>query len=222
MYTDENRFITCMYSHWPEYVRFAADAGATNVGCAAVFKSYNHDAIHIFNKNLFSHWLYNYTWKKIIRTDIFKFSVKLAQNWYVPFRELVRHFDGYSHSMHLPHVCPPLHIPHGFFKRNIKILYCSKQRKPGWLHVNPLLPYRTVRKDGADYRFTLEEIPLFWKDRISKIEIAEEHTKKALYDARNAEKNVILDTNLLWINRKMPVIPAKWMSPWLFLHEPNL
>ena len=224
MYTDNAPFITCMYSHWPEYIRFAADNGAFNAGCAAIFNSYNHDAIHIFNKTLFKHWLFNYKWGEIYRTDHFKFCVKLGQNCYVPYRELVRHFDGYSHSMHLPHVCPPLHIPPGFFKRNIKILYCAKQRRPGWVHVNPCLPYRTIHKDGADYRFTLREMPLFWRDRVSEIEIANEMPKKILYDARNVEKAVTLDTGLLWSRKFLPVIPAGWMAPWLFLRpeQPTL
>lgn len=220
MYNDPRRHISCIYSHWPEYIRFSA-GHAHNVGCAAVFPSHNTDAIHIITKDVFYDWWFKWNWKNMDcrRTDFIKFLVRYTSPCYVPYRELVRHFDGYSHSMHLPHICPPLHIPHGFFKRNIKILYCGQRKylKPGWTLVNPLLPYKTVaRKHGADFRYTLDDLPLFWKDRISQIEVATEIPKNILYRARNREKKAFFGPHR-FTTRVLGRLPIHWMDRWLFL-----
>ena len=40
------------------------------------------------------------------------------------------------------------------------------------LNINPLKEnYYAYNLDGVDYKFTLKDIPLFWKNRISKIDI---------------------------------------------------
>lgn len=67
MYDDPTPFISCIYSHWPEYIRFAADNHAWNNGCCAVFNSFNHDAIHIMSKKLFKHIFFNYRWGPLNR-----------------------------------------------------------------------------------------------------------------------------------------------------------
>jgi hypothetical protein len=59
----------------------------------------------------------------------------------------------------------------GFFEKNIKIRYGYNDRKEGWVNINPKSEYYyAYNKEGADYKFTLKELPLFWKSRISEID----------------------------------------------------
>jgi hypothetical protein len=227
MYKDQEEYISCMYSHWPEYVRFVMEGKGWREEHAAVYWSLNTDAIHIVSKPSFYRWWFHFDWgggDNLVRSDFIKFSKKCPTKCYVPYRELVRHFDGYSHSMHLPDCCPPLHIPQGFFKSNIKILYGGTEKRPGWTHINPLLPYRTVMPNGADFRYALDEIPLFWKNRISTFEIIEDIPKGNAYRARNLEKLNILEPGRKFAGRSLPVMPINWAEHYLFRKpdEPKL
>jgi hypothetical protein len=128
--------------------------------------------------------------------------------------------------MHLPHICPPLHIPKGFFKRNIKILYCGERKdlQPGWTLVNPTLPYYSVNKAiGTDYKYLIEEFPLFWRDRISEIKIAKTLPRKMLLDARNREK-IAFFARHKFTTKILPTLAPHTMNHWLFLHptQPKL
>ena len=58
------------------------------------------------------------------------------------------------------------------FEGKIKIRYGYDDYKEGWININPLNhKYYADNKQGVDYKFKLEDIPLFWKDRIEKIDI---------------------------------------------------
>ena len=68
-------------------------------------------------------------------------------------------------------ICPSLDIPRGFFESKIKIRYGYNDYKEGWVNINPKNPnYYASDKTGTDYKITLEDIPLFWKDRIIEID----------------------------------------------------
>jgi len=98
-------------------------------------------------------------------------SPMLDQSIIVPFKEIFRHFDGYWHQYISNNQCPALDIPPGFFESNIKIRYGYDDYKEGWVNINPKNPYYyAYDKRGTDYKFTLEELPLFWKCRISEID----------------------------------------------------
>jgi hypothetical protein len=91
----------------------------------------------------------------------------------VPFKEICRHFDGYQHIQ--PAItnnqCPAIDIPPGFFERDIKIRYGYDDYKEGWTNINPKNPnYYAYDKSGTDYKFTLEDLPLIWKHKISFID----------------------------------------------------
>jgi len=103
--------------------------------------------------------------KKLIKSPIIK------QILISPYKEIFRHFDGYYHQYITNNQCPALDIPPGFFENNIKIRYGYENYIEGWVNINPKNEhYYAYDKSGTDYKFTLNEIPLFWKSRISKID----------------------------------------------------
>jgi hypothetical protein len=75
------------------------------------------------------------------------------------------------HQLISNNICPSLEIPTNFFESNIKIRYGYDDYKEGWVNINPKnRNYYAFDKSGTDYKFTLEDIPLVWKDRISIID----------------------------------------------------
>jgi tetratricopeptide (TPR) repeat protein len=78
-------------------------------------------------------------------------------------------------------------MPDGFFENDIKILYCAEERKPGYVHINPQIEnyYSHDHLYGVDSRYCLEDLPLFWKNRISTIEVAQEIDRELLLKYRD-------------------------------------
>lgn len=95
-----------------------------------------------------------------------------------PKKEICVHFDGHSNTYGLsteitPDQVPPLFIPPGFFSNNIRISYGYKEYQDGWVNINPSVKHYSFRNkhNKTDLKICLEDIPLFWKDKISKIDI---------------------------------------------------
>lgn len=159
-----------------------------------------YDSIHIISKNLFEDWFLKGNWDDALKfyppglfksehielpridgvgiTDLNFIRNKLLniptpkQKIIVPYKELARHYDGYFYHGITNNQAPSLDIPIGFFENNIKIRYGYDDRKEGWVNINPKSEYYyAYDKSGVDYKFTLKEIPLFWKNRISEIDI---------------------------------------------------
>jgi hypothetical protein len=102
--------------------------------------------------------------------DILK-SPFIKQSVVTPYKELFRHFDGYWHQKISNNQCPAIDIPPGFFEQDIKIRYGYDDYKEGWVNINPKNPnYYAYDKTGTDYKITLEDLPLVWKNRISIID----------------------------------------------------
>lgn len=105
----------------------------------------------------------------------------------IPKNPICGHFDGYSHTKKgefpVPtETFPPLFIPNGFFKNKIKIRYGYNEYKEGWVNINPLMEKHKFEdtKNGTDMRISLEDTPLFWKKRISRIDINPNLDKNAI------------------------------------------
>lgn len=147
-------------------------------------------SIQIVNKNLLGYWWFEHDYGDawMPRTDTFGSTEAISPETacILPYRELVRHFDGYSHNGIDINACPPLFIPAGFFDGEIRILYCSDNSRKGYVSVNPLKKnYTTVDSEGADLKCVLEDLPLFWRSRIAQVETARHVDEKLLLRRRN-------------------------------------
>ena len=192
-------YISCYFSHWPEMVRMIDTNNKYEANVIKDSKNYflikwrNIDSIQIVNKELLRYWWFenNYGEATLVRSDtpsslggvpvICPDMVTL-----VPYREIVRHFDSYSHVNLSINDCPPLFIPDGFFRNDIKINYCTDQTEKGYLTIDPRKKnYSTVELNGADYKCMLDEIPLFINNRISIINKGEDLNSNHLISLRN-------------------------------------
>ena len=90
----------------------------------------------------------------------------------IPYKEQLRHFDGYMHQRITNDTCPSLTIPDGFFENKIKVRYGYNDYKKGWVNINPQNQnYYASDKNGVDDKITLDDLPLFWKGKIIDIDI---------------------------------------------------
>ena len=138
-------------------------------------------AISIVNIDLFEKWFsaYDYKDKRIIRTeDLIGFSHP-EQYVIVPKVELCRHYDSYAHTTLLYKdlraipfsIVPPLFIPYGFFEKNIRINANTNVYKHNWVNISTKKNKYSFedKLNGTDLKLDIDDIPLFWKSRISEI-----------------------------------------------------
>jgi hypothetical protein len=169
------------FSHWPENIRTAKRNPKYVVHDNLIsFESINFDSIQIITKELYRRWWFegDFNHIKLGRPDFF--GIGLAEikpmpmhKVVIPFKEICRHFDGYQHVQPVidNNQCPALDIPPGFFEKDIKVRYGYEDYKEGWVNINPKKEYYfAYDTSGADYKFTLEDLPLVWKNRISVID----------------------------------------------------
>jgi hypothetical protein len=193
------------YSHYPEFIRNSHIAGnpVELQENSINFISGDIDAVHIVTKELYKLWWFGNDvsqydfprpdWKTWLRPAKGDIPEALCL---VPYRELCRHFDGYTAFNITNNVCPAIEIPDGFFDNNIKISHGTFQRKSGFINLNALNKnYIAFDNSGTDYKFNLEDIPEFWKTRISKIEkfnvdqnLLKKYRLKAIFDMFNFEQ----------------------------------
>lgn len=189
----DEELCSIQFSHWPENIRtvkqgfkspphfpFQEDSSYRLENNYAWANSVNFDSIQIITKELYKRWWFEGDFHsiKLPRPDYF--GIGLAEIKPVPlhktispFKEICRHFDGYQHIQ--PAItnnqCPAIDIPPGFFEGNIKIRYGYDDYKEGWLNINPKNPnYYAFDISGTDGKFTLQDLPLVWKSRISFID----------------------------------------------------
>tara|TARA_R110001592_G_scaffold71981_3_gene219687 strand:- start:5346 stop:6494 length:1149 start_codon:yes stop_codon:yes gene_type:complete len=195
-----NKFPTVMTSHYPENIRWAK-SGYIELneitprvlnkdfkinGDYLSYKGICIDSLNIISKSLYYKWFFEGDWGDRIElprtdgiggVDLLKIKTHLGlnlpqQDIIIPYKEQLRHFDGYMHQKIGNDTCPSLSIPEGFFESNIKIRYGYDDYKEGWVNINPTNPnYYAYNKSGADYKITLDDLPLFWKSKISEIDI---------------------------------------------------
>lgn len=149
---------------------------------SALVKGGYFDAIQILTIDLFEHWFFsrNLSKKKvrIFRSDPLENLVDVpAQIVVVPKSDLCSHFDGYSHLVihgyeNPDSLLPPLFIPPGFFEGKIKIAYGYDDYREGWININPSKKnFSFIENNGADMKIPIDYLPLFWKNRVEKIDI---------------------------------------------------
>lgn len=181
-------------SHYPELLRKASHIHNENPCPPEIYDKYigfrllnNNDSFQIINKALYRRWWLeeNYGDAYLPRSDyrLYKddqaIGYDIRQNrktgmlhhyCFVPLRELCRHYDGYGYIGINSNRCPALLIPPGFFENNIKIRYGYEDYQSGWVNICPgKLYYSVLDQNGTDYKWVLDDIPLFWQNRISEI-----------------------------------------------------
>lgn len=93
-----------------------------------------------------------------------------------PKEELCRHYDSAFHRVRTgqtkdPWIQQPLFIPDGFFEKNIRIRYGYDDNQDGFVSINPLFNSTCTSKLGyPELNILLEDLPLFWKGRISEVD----------------------------------------------------
>lgn len=225
-YTDEYPFISIPYSHLSEYVNLPKKGNPSylvigldseiisdnDLYTVVLKKEGEYSSVQILNKNLFTHWLTSkdLTGERIIRTEDVRIHVATSnQLMLIPKKEICAHFDGYSHTHRgineiTPSQVPPLFIPNRFFDSNIKIAYGYEDYREGWTNINPIAKKYSFEDStfGTDLKITLEDIPLFWKNRIKEIDINKKLNAAAVvkYNKKNTS---IINNPWKFGNRKI-------------------
>lgn len=189
----DEELCSVQFSHFPENIRtvkqglyphplipYKQDPSyQANENCLSV-DSINFDSIQIITKELYHRWWFEgeFNHIKFPRPDYFGIGLVEVKpvpthKTVVPLKEICRHFDGYQHIQPIitNNQCPAIEIPPGFFENDIKIRYGYDDYKEGWVNINPKNNYYyAYDKSGTDYKFTLDDLPLVWKSRISTID----------------------------------------------------
>src|SRR5579885_3155343 len=170
----EQRHASMYFSHWPELLQIAQkQIGATQNGNFVEFAWQSNDSIQLLSQSILrSMWFdHDYGDAFLPRPDFHAQAIAPPAKFFVPLREQCRHYDGYGHVGISKNDCPPLRIPPGFFDRSIKIRYGHEINKDGCVNIHPMkFNYTTVDPNGTDYKWTLDDIPAFWRGRIAEID----------------------------------------------------
>ena len=220
---DQNPLSQLYYSHWPEQMRLAYH----QKGTLSDDKNYivrdwrTFDAITIMKGARWKQYWFAQDWGnlELYRTDpLWHAGYELTGPVYVPTKELVRHYDGYSHVGKLSNTTPPLIIPPGFFDNDIMIKFGYANRDNMYTNLNPTSEWLyTFSQCGTDYRWGLSDIPLFWQGRIKSIEIAEDLDLESLNQARNAAMLACTKTGLItygvsYLTENNKMAPDTWFT----------
>jgi len=191
--TDDNPLSTIYYSHWPEQMRLAHHHAAelTADGNYVKYVWRTFDAIRIVKGYRFKRYWSDTDFGDdvIFRTDtLWHAGYELTGPVYAPTRELVRHYDGYSHvSPLMINIVPPLVIPPGFFDNQMAIELGQNPRRDGRVNFNPAAEHLYASQpQGWDYRWVAEDIPVFWRDRVCDIHYSADYDADAMRAARNS------------------------------------
>lgn len=191
-------YTTICMSHWPETVRWAKSGYIDLYQSVPTKLNKNYridennlyyqdiliDSLNILNRQLLKDWIITGDWgtKSVPRMDgigrnsilTIRQSIGIPlpeQEIIIPFKEQLRHFDGYMHQMINNNICPALFIPDGFFNNQIKIRFGYTDYKEGWVNINPMIEnYKAYNINGIDDKILVEDIPLFWKNKVVEID----------------------------------------------------
>jgi hypothetical protein len=130
------------------------------------------DSLHIYRLNDLK-WIFGASKNtgRVIRPEDTEFYLSEIKShvMVIPKFEFCRHYDGYSH---ITEKVPPLFIPKGYFEKNIRIRYGYNDIKADYVNINPSSNYFSFQNSsGSDLKIIMEDIPNFWKKRISEIDI---------------------------------------------------
>lgn len=181
----DDKFSALYYSHFSEQCRYSQykQGQLTADGNWIRYRHSNFDAIQVVTQARFiTYWMPDYGTTPMFRPDcLAPHHPGMVSDMFCPTRPQFEHYDGYSHlNWHLPvdmrvnldNIIPPMVIPPGFFESQMRVRYGYDDHLDGWININPSSSnLYAADRQGADYRWTLDDIPLFWRDRIVETNI---------------------------------------------------
>lgn len=184
------------YSHWPEQMRMSVHLGGqlTDDGNFIKFRWENFDGIMMLKAGrLKTYWDRDYGDAMMFKPDYLgaHHGYRCEGNVYAPTKEIVRHYEGYSHvnynmTQTLANMVPPLFVPPGFFEGNMDLAIGYAGRDDAKTNFNPFSEWLyNANPAGTDYRWVEEDIPLFWKSKIQNIDTNTDVDRSLLNQARN-------------------------------------
>jgi hypothetical protein len=195
---EHSKYTTIVMSHWPENIRWAKSGYIqlsesqprelnSNYRALDYGLSYQGtciDSLNIITKHLYHDWFFTGEWGEVglprvdgitgLYSDLITIRNYLGiplpkQTIIVPYKEQLRHFDGYLHQRIDNNTCPSLSIPNNFFESSLKVRYGYDDYIEEWVNLNPrAINYKAFNIDGIDDKITLEDLPLAWKNRVAE------------------------------------------------------
>jgi hypothetical protein len=182
------------YSHWPEQMRMslAHQGELTADGNFIKFQWDTVDSLLLMKGSRFKEYWHNTDCGEdnMYRSDSlgWQYGLKIPGTVYSPTRELIRHYDGYSHvGKLLGTIAPPLYVPPGFLDGKMQVRIGYPERKEGWTNLYAAAErLYSIDPHGVEARWCVEDIPLFWKPLISELDINQNQDEHQLKLARDA------------------------------------
>lgn len=192
--SDPDPHAVVYYSHWPEQMRMSLkfNGELTADGNFIKYQFETVDSINLMKAVRFKHyWLATDCGNDVIyRSDSlgWQYGLKIPSTVYAPTREIIRHYDGYSHvGKLLGAIAPPLYIPEGFFNYTMQVRIGYPTRHNGWQNLYAAAErLYSIDPNGVEARWTKHDIPLVWQGHIGEWEINVNHNDPLLIQARNA------------------------------------
>jgi hypothetical protein len=191
---DPDPLAAMYYSHWPEQMRMSLlhNGELTPDGNFIKFNWDTVDSLLMMKACRFKKYWFDTDCgdDNIYRSDSlgWQYGLKILGTVYAPTKELIRHYDGYSHVGNLlGTIAPPLFVPLGFLDHNMKVRIGYPERREGWTNLYAATErLYSINPYGAEYRWCVEDIPLFWKPYINEFDINIDQDIHALKQARDA------------------------------------
>jgi hypothetical protein len=182
------------YSHWPEQMRMSMikNGELTEDGNFIKFNWDTVDSLIMMKAGRFKRYWFETDCGEdnMYRSDPlgWQYGYKIPGTVYSPTRELTRHYDGYSHvGKMLNPIAPPLCVPLGFFENDMRVRVGYPERKEGWTNLYAAAErLYSIDPHGIEARWCVEDIPLFWKNHISELDINLDQDIHLLKQARDA------------------------------------
>lgn len=208
-------------SHYPESIRYTSvlpDLEVLDNHNFVTCMRPNNDCFRVMKRELWDWYLDQITDPNhfIFRHEHWNDIQYPMNKMYISTKELFRHYDGYTHVGITAEVEPPLEIPSGFFNGMI-LRYGFNERDNNAVNINPA---NTILKAvdsniGTDYRFSLDDIPLFWKPFIKEIIVNNNADHNKLTDYRNKFYQELANINFFSIGSNFGdhnKIPSVWLE----------
>jgi hypothetical protein len=191
---DPDPLAAMYYSHWPEQMRMSLlhNGELTSDGNFIKFHWDTVDSLLMMKAGRFKKYWFDTDCGEdnMYRSDSlgWQYGLKIPGTVYSPTKELIRHYDGYSHVGNLlGTIAPPLFVPIGFLDHNMKVRIGYPERKEGWTNLYAATErLYSIDPHGAEHRWCVEDIPLFWKPYISELDINIDQDIHILKQARDA------------------------------------